>query len=114
MYRDWIACVRLHDVKQHWQQSTPKIKEQVPPGIPTQVYPRLPGLTLYHCDMETDGGGWTVFQCRMNGSVDFYRSWNDYVHDFGSSGGEHWLGLSKLHHLTNGSSKRAPSGHEGL
>ena len=44
------SLVRLHDVKQHWQQSTPKIKKQVLPGIPTQVHPRLPGLTLYQCD----------------------------------------------------------------
>ena len=50
--------------------------------------------------MKTDGGGWTVFQFRMNGSQDFYLDWNDYVHGFGNLNGEYWLGLSKIHRLT--------------
>ena len=50
------------------------------------------------CDMKN--GGWTVFQSRMDGSVDFFRNWEDYVAGFGPLKGEHWLGLEKLVCLT--------------
>ncbi|XP_078537306.1 angiopoietin-2-like [Lissotriton helveticus] len=52
------------------------------------------------CDMDTSGGGWTVLQHRMDGSVDFHRSWKDYKQGFGSPPGEYWLGNEFVHQLT--------------
>lgn len=57
-------------------------------------------LTVY-CDMEADGGGWIVFQRRMDGSVDFYRDWADYKNGFGNITGEFWLGNIALHQITS-------------
>ena len=50
------------------------------------------------CDLQ--GGGWTVFQRRMDGSVSFNRTWDSYVDGFGCLKREHWLGLEKIHCLT--------------
>ncbi|MGH0183127.1 UNVERIFIED_CONTAM: hypothetical protein FKN15_010978, partial [Acipenser sinensis] len=52
------------------------------------------------CDMLTAGGGWTVFQRRQDGSVDFNRTWQEYRQGFGPLQGEHWLGNEALHSLT--------------
>ena len=37
---------------------------------------------------------------RQDGSVDFYRYWEDYKTGFGDYKGEFWLGLDQLHQIT--------------
>uniref|UniRef100_A0A3Q2GGS0 Microfibril associated protein 4 n=1 Tax=Cyprinodon variegatus TaxID=28743 RepID=A0A3Q2GGS0_CYPVA len=52
------------------------------------------------CDMDSLEGRWTVLQRRMDGSVNFYRPWDQYKTGFGNAAGEYWLGLENLFHLS--------------
>uniref|UniRef100_A0A7N6AZH4 Fibrinogen C-terminal domain-containing protein n=1 Tax=Anabas testudineus TaxID=64144 RepID=A0A7N6AZH4_ANATE len=72
-----------------------------PSGVYT-IYPlgEISAVQVY-CDMDSSGGGWTVFQRRMDGTVNFYRPWNYYKFGFGDPAGEYWLGLDNIYYLTN-------------
>ncbi|XP_073449521.1 tenascin-N [Aquarana catesbeiana] len=67
------------------------------------IYPggeNTQGIRAY-CDQDTDGGGWTVFQRRTTGKLDFYQRWRTYVDGFGDPSDEFWLGLEWIHKLTS-------------
>ena len=69
-------------------------------GIYT-INPDGSGIIDVFCDQTTAGGGWLVFQKRLDGSVDFYQGWAEYKRGFGNLTGEFWLGLDMIHRLTS-------------
>ncbi|XP_071836948.1 uncharacterized protein [Apostichopus japonicus] len=81
-------CQEVYDAG-HTQDGVYTIKPTGWPGSPFNV----------SCNME-NGGGWTVFQRRTDGSTSFYQNWTAYKEGFGDSRNL-WLGNEKLHYLTN-------------
>ncbi|NXU22724.1 FCN1 protein, partial [Thalassarche chlororhynchos] len=65
------------------------------------IYPQGCNATTVFCDMDTDGGGWIVFQRRWDGSVNFLRDWDSYKRGFGNQLTEFWLGNDNIHFLTS-------------
>lgn len=51
------------------------------------------------CDMDQDGV-YTYIQRRLDGSVDFARTWDQYKTGFGNAETEFWIGTENLHRLT--------------
>lgn len=50
--------------------------------------------------MTKDGGGWTVLLRRIDGLVNFHRTWQDYKQGFGNLTGELWLGNEHMSSIT--------------
>ncbi|KAL4656025.1 angiopoietin-related protein 1-like [Arapaima gigas] len=53
------------------------------------------------CEHGLDNGGWTVIQRRRDGSVNFFRNWENYKKGFGNIDNEYWLGLENIYNLAN-------------
>ncbi|KFD57258.1 hypothetical protein M513_01769 [Trichuris suis] len=65
------------------------------------IKPRRSSTTvLVRCDMEDNGGGWTVIQQRINNATSFYKNWTDYKEGFGNLSTNFWLGNEVIHLLT--------------
>ncbi|ALC39836.1 maker532 [Drosophila busckii] len=73
----------------------------VPYGNDIQTI-RVPGAEAFQvsCDSKFAGNGWTVIQRKVDGSVNFTRTWDEYKNGFGDLRANFWLGLEKLHLMT--------------
>ena len=49
---------------------------------------------------EESGDNGVVVVRRVSGAMNFRRPWKDYVAGFGNPGGNIWIGLEKLHRIT--------------
>ncbi|XP_015233331.1 PREDICTED: angiopoietin-related protein 7-like [Cyprinodon variegatus] len=67
--------------------------------LPKDEFLGAPELSVY-CDMETNGGGWTLIQRRKIGLTSFSRDWKQYKNGFGSIRGDFWLGNDHIYRLT--------------
>ena len=61
-----------------------------------------------YCDMDADGGNWTVIQRRddIKPRQDFYLGWTDYKRGFGNLEEEFWWGLNYLWQMTSAHGRR--------
>uniref|UniRef100_A0A8C3SAX3 Angiopoietin like 7 n=2 Tax=Chelydra serpentina TaxID=8475 RepID=A0A8C3SAX3_CHESE len=67
--------------------------------LPPDEFLGSPDLEVY-CDMETDGGGWTIIQRRKVGLISFNRDWKQYKEGFGNIRGDFWLGNENIYRLS--------------
>uniref|UniRef100_A0A1E1WVQ4 Putative lectin n=1 Tax=Tityus obscurus TaxID=1221240 RepID=A0A1E1WVQ4_TITOB len=62
------------------------------------------GSFFVYCDMQIDGGGWTVIQRRGNYKQPkdyFFKDWEQYAIGFGKLNEDFWLGNDKIFSMTN-------------
>lgn len=70
-------------------------------GVYDIVIPRYSAQPFkVYCDAEILGGNWLTIMRREDGSVEFNRNWTDYKYGFGDIDREFFLGMDKIHVLT--------------
>ncbi|KRF98337.1 uncharacterized protein Dwil_GK26983 [Drosophila willistoni] len=87
------------------QLKTSQVSSCVPLGNSTGIHLlHLPSGKPFFVPCESRntnfGTGWTVIQRRLDGSVNFYRDWNQYREGFGELSSEFFIGLDKLYRMT--------------
>uniref|UniRef100_A0A182YTX2 Fibrinogen C-terminal domain-containing protein n=1 Tax=Biomphalaria glabrata TaxID=6526 RepID=A0A182YTX2_BIOGL len=92
----------LTEVKQEVEKGYKHIASCQVRSIDSRVIVLLISGLKVMCDTKTDGGGWIIFQRRINGKVDFYRGWKEYRDGFGDYNiGEFYLGNEIIFNLTS-------------
>ncbi|KAJ8016422.1 hypothetical protein DPEC_G00007050 [Dallia pectoralis] len=67
--------------------------------LPADEFLGTPEIDVF-CDMESNGGGWTLIQKRKVGLTSFNRDWKQYKKGFGTIRGDFWLGNDNIFRLT--------------
>ncbi|CAC5404894.1 Fibrinogen-like protein A,Ryncolin-4,Angiopoietin-related protein 7,Angiopoietin-related protein 1,Ficolin-3,Ficolin-1-B,Techylectin-5A,Ficolin-2,Ryncolin-1,Tenascin-R,Fibrinogen-like protein 1,Angiopoietin-related protein 4,Angiopoietin-1,Tenascin-X,Fibrinogen C domain-containing protein 1-A,Tenascin-N,Ryncolin-3,Tenascin,Fibroleukin,Fibrinogen C domain-containing protein 1,Fibrinogen gamma chain,Ryncolin-2,Angiopoietin-related protein 6,Techylectin-5B,Angiopoietin-related protein 2,Angiopoietin-2,Microfi len=66
-----------------------------------RIHPTRSAKFDVYCEMDTEDGGWTVIQRRVDGSTNFYKGWAAYENGFGNLTHEFWLGNAKIHKIVS-------------
>ncbi|XP_074642492.1 fibrinogen-like protein 1 [Tubulanus polymorphus] len=74
---------------------------QSPGNYYVMIQPSASPIPFQVCCQITNTTGWTVIQRRVDGSVDFYRTWDEYKRGFGNLETEFWLGNDRIHQITS-------------
>ncbi|XP_016970283.2 fibrinogen-like protein 1 [Drosophila rhopaloa] len=83
------------------QKADDNLPDSCPSGSPNGIYQiKLRGLEAFKVPCVSSPSGWTVIQRRLDGSENFDRNWDDYKRGFGNISGEFFIGLEKLHRMT--------------
>ncbi|XP_058065810.1 angiopoietin-related protein 6-like [Anopheles bellator] len=70
-----------------------------PPGlyrVRDGIVPRY-----FFCETQVQGGRWTVIQRRIEGKLNFTRSFTEYTGGFGHPNNEFWIGLTRINGITS-------------